>query len=52
MKKYTSPDIELKLLVKGDILTFSVGQLDEFDSTGTDAPIINVDEGTSGVESN
>ena len=52
MKKYTTPDFELMLLEKGDILTFSIGSLEELDTTGIQAPIIDIDESLSGVESN
>ena len=44
MKKYTNPEIEVMLLENGDILTFSKGQLEELDPTGTDGPVVDATE--------
>ena len=34
MKKYTNPELEIMLLEDGDILTFSIGELEGLDPDG------------------
>ena len=57
MKIYETPIAELTVVVGGDILTFSLGELGTLDMGGTDGPIINTpvidsDLGQVGEESN
>lgn len=57
MKIYETPIAELTVVVGGDILTFSLGELGPFEQGGTDGPIINTpvinsDLGQGGEESN
>ena len=52
MKKYTNPELEIMLLEDGDILTFSIGELEGLDPDGTNGPIVDMPEGENGIESN
>ena len=40
MKRYERIDVEVIVISDGDILTFSVGQLEELDPTGTQGPTV------------
>ena len=58
MKNYELPMLEIITVENGDILTFSLGQVEGFDpTTGTEGPIVNTpvtdsDYGNGSGESN
>ncbi len=52
MKNYINPEFEIMLLQDGDIVTFSIGELESLDPSGTNAPVVDIPSTDEGIASN